>query len=163
MNSVGHSGVTAHVGALDLSQVLLIHRPITLAHTGIQASSTLHVPRYTKFVLLVDDDPSDLFLFKRLLEESDFQVMATCNPETAMSMIVAGEVGCLITDQIMPVSGQELVAHMRSARADIGVILLSGAEFPRQAVPPGMTFISKDDKQQLVETVTACMSKFRAA
>lgn len=118
---------------------------------------------YSKFVLLVDDNPTDLFLFKRLLEKANFKVMATSEAQTAMSMIVAGEVGCLVTDQMMPISGQELVTHVRGARSDISVIFLSGAETPREELPPGTIFIQKNNKQQLVETVTACMSKFQAA
>jgi FixJ family two-component response regulator len=121
------------------------------------------VPHYSKFVLLVDDSPADLLIFKRLLEKADFRVIATSEPNTAMSMIVAGEVGCLITDQVMPVTGQELVTHVRGVRSDIGVVFLSGAETPREELPPGAIFISKDNKQQLVETVITFMSKFRAA
>ena len=119
------------------------------------------MPHYNKFVLLVDDNPTDLFLFKRLLEKASFKVMATSEADTAMSLIVAGEVGCLVTDQMMPVTGQELVTYVRGARSDIGVVFLSGADNPREDLPPGVFFISKDKKQQLVETVRTCMQKFQ--
>lgn len=120
------------------------------------------MPSYRKFVLLVDDDPSDLFLFKRLLEKADFKVIATSQPEVAMSTIVEGNIGCLVTDQSMPVSGPELVTFMREARSDVSVIFLSGATTPREALPPGTIFVTKDDAQALLQAVTNCMSKHKA-
>lgn len=119
--------------------------------------------RYRKFVLLVDDSLTDLYFFKRLLEKAEFKVIATSDPNIAMSMIVAGEVGCLVTDQTMPITGQELVAHVRGVRSDIGVIFLSGAKNPRDELTPGAIFVQKDNKQQLLEAITPCMVKFRTA
>jgi FixJ family two-component response regulator len=121
------------------------------------------VPRYRKSVLLVDDSPADLILFKRLLEKAGFKVIATSRADAAMSKIVAGDIGCLVTDQLMPISGQELVSLARGVRSDIGVIFLSGADVPRQPLPPGAVFISKNNKHALVETVMGCMSRFKAA
>ena len=118
---------------------------------------------YSKFVLLVDDDPADLVLFKRLLEKADFQVIGTSEADVAMSAIVAGEVGCLVTDQTMPISGQELAGHLRSVRSDIQVIVLSGADSPRHALPPGAIFIRKEDPQELLKSVTNCMLKHKTA
>src|SRR5690242_3268463 len=108
---------------------------------------------YRKFVVLIDDDPADLFLFRRLLERAGFAVIATTQLEVAMCAIVAGEVGCVITDQRMPVSGQELLAHLGAARSDVDAIMLSGAEAPREGLPAGAMFIRKDEGQLLVETV----------
>lgn len=116
---------------------------------------------YRKFVLLVDDDPNDLFLFKRFLERAGFRVMATTQADVAMSCIVSGEVGCLVTDQTMPISGRELVTVLREARSDIGVIFLSGADVPREALPPNTVFINKDETQRLLDTVANYMSHYK--
>jgi CheY-like chemotaxis protein len=43
-----------------------------------------------KFVLLVDDDPSDRKLFSRYLENLGLKVIATGDPDKAMQQIVAG-------------------------------------------------------------------------
>ena len=118
--------------------------------------------RYSKLVLLVDDDPADLVLFKRLLEKASFRVTATSDADAAMSLIVAGEVGCLVTDQTMPISGQELAGHLRAVRSDIQVIVLSGADSPKHALPPGAIFIRKEDPQDLLKSVTDCMLKHKA-
>ena len=126
-------------------------------------ANTPKVQRYSKFVLLVDDSPTDLFLFKRLLERAGFAVIATSEPGAAMSRIVSGDIGCLVTDHATQISGQELVSLVRAVRLDIGVIFLSGAEAPRELLPPDTAFINKNDKQRLVEIVTGCMSRFKAA
>src|SRR5690348_5082244 len=81
----------------------------------------------TKFVLLVDDDPSDRKLFARYLEKLGLKVIATGDPEKAMQQIVAGNVGCIITHQNMQPSGHELVRIAKSVRSDIQLIFLSGS------------------------------------
>lgn len=117
---------------------------------------------YRKFVLLVDDDPADLFFFKYVLEKADFQVIATTHPDVAMSAIVAGEIGCLVADQKMPVSGHQLISSMQAVRSDIDAILLSGAD-AGGTLPPDTTFIHKDDRQKLLQTVSGSMFRYRAA
>jgi len=66
--------------------------------------------RYSRSVLLVDDSPADRALFTRELQRAGFDVLATGSAEDAMSVIVAGGVGCLVTDEVMAVTGQELAA-----------------------------------------------------
>src|SRR5579884_721527 len=85
---------------------------------------------FSKLVLLVDDDPADLTLFSRELKKAGFEVFATSEPEKGMARLVAGDIGCIVTDQAMAVSGHELVQLVRGIRSDIGVIFLSGSEYP---------------------------------
>jgi len=42
---------------------------------------------------------------------------------------------------------------MRGVRSDMGVIFLSGADAPREAIPQETLFIRKNETQPLVETV----------
>ncbi|GAC1655556.1 MAG: hypothetical protein NVS9B15_16420 [Acidobacteriaceae bacterium] len=120
------------------------------------------VARYSKLVLLVDDDPSDRSLFTRELQKLGFQVFATGNAEQAMARIVSGDIGCLVTDQVMRVSGHELVEAVRSVRSDIGVVFLSGAEQPTLPLPSEVPFINKGDVSALAEAVQHCMSRWQA-
>ena len=114
----------------------------------------------TKFVLLVDDDPSDRKLFARYLEKLGLKVIATGDPEKAMQQIVAGNIGCIITDQNMQPSGHELVRIVKSVRSDIQLIFLSGAERPSEPLPPEIQYIHKSDKQVLADAVLKCMEKW---
>jgi CheY-like chemotaxis protein len=115
----------------------------------------------TKFVLLVDDNPADRKLFARYLEKQGVKVMATGDADQAMAQIVAGDVGCIVTDQTMKPSGHELVQIVKTVRSDIGIIFLSGAEEPSQSLPPEIRFIRKSDKQALADAVLHCMERWR--
>lgn len=107
--------------------------------------------KQVRFVLLVDDDPSDRKLFARFLEKLGVKVVSTGDPDRAMQLIVEGNVGCLITDQKMQPSGHELVRIVKSIRSDIGMILLSGADRPSEPLPPEILFINKRDKESLAQ------------
>jgi CheY-like chemotaxis protein len=99
------------------------------------------VRSFTKFVLLVDDDPADRKVFARFLERLGLRVIATGDADTAMQQIVAGNVSCIITDQCMQLSGHELVKIVKSIRPDIELIFLSGADEPSEPLPPEIRFI----------------------
>lgn len=116
---------------------------------------------FTKFVLLVDDDPADRKLFARFLWKLGLRVIATGDAEAAMQQIVAGNVGCIITDQCMQLSGHELVRIVKSVRSDIQLIFLSGAGEPSEPLPPEIRFINKSDKKALADAVLECMADWR--
>ncbi len=113
--------------------------------------------RYSKSVLLVDDDPADRALFARDLKRLGFDVLQTGSADEAMAAIVAGSVGCLITDQVMSVPGQELASLAAGVRSDLCVVFLSGAAQPREPIPAGAVFVRKDDRAKLKGVVMECM------
>jgi CheY-like chemotaxis protein len=117
---------------------------------------------YSKSVLLIDDDPADRKLFSRLLRRAGFDVIEALNAEGAMATIVAGNVGCIVTDQVMPVSGAELARNAQGARADIGVVFISGGA-PKPDLPENAVFVSKDDRDTLVSAVKHCMERWKDA
>ncbi len=118
-------------------------------------------PDYSKAVLIVDDDPSDRKLFWRELDKQGFPVIVTGSPDDAMAAVVAGNVGCLITDQIMAVKGQELAEIAAGIRSDMSIVVFSGASSPREPMPAGAIFVSKNDVPKLIRTVTDCMARWR--
>ncbi|HWH60943.1 MAG TPA: response regulator [Terriglobales bacterium] len=119
------------------------------------------MPRYSKSVLLVDDNPADRALFGRDLSRLGFEVIQTGSVDEAMAAIVGGRVGCLVTDQLMSVSGHELASLATGVRADLGIIFLSGASAPRLPIPEGTVFIQKDDRAGLRNAVLHCMKGWR--
>lgn len=117
--------------------------------------------RYSKSVLLVDDNPADRALFGRDLSRLGFDVILTGSADEAMAAIVGGNIGCLVTDQVMSVPGQELASLASGVRADLGVVFLSGASGPREPIPGGAVFIQKDDRAGLRNAVMECMKAWR--
>ena len=117
----------------------------------------MRIVRYSKSVLLVDDDPADRLLFSRDLQRLGFDVIQTGSANEAMAAIVGGKIGCLITDQIMSVPGQELASLASGVRGDLGIIFLSGAPHAREPIPPGATFVQKENRSALCDAVKRCM------
>lgn len=111
-------------------------------------------------MLLIDDDPADRRLFARVLRKAGFELLETGSVEAAMSAIVRGGVGCVVTDQVMPISGLELARSAQQARSDIGLVFISGAG-PKPGLPESAIFVSKDDRDEVVRAVERCMARWR--
>lgn len=119
------------------------------------------MPSYSKFVLLVDDDPADRALFSRYLQRLGFNVIQTGTASEAMAAIVGGNIGCLITDQVMSIPGQELASLASGVRKDLCVVFLSGATKAREPIPAGAFFVQKEDREALKDAVVGCMKPWR--
>lgn len=116
--------------------------------------------KYSKSVLLVDDDPADRKLIARILRKGGFNVLEVGTVDAAMANIVSGRIGCVITDQIMPISGLELAQSAQQVRGDVNIVFISGGA-PRPDLPKDATFVSKGDFDNLLGTVQECMEKFK--
>ena len=77
-----------------------------------------------------------------------------------MAAIVGGTVGCLVTDQIMPVTGGELATLARGVRRDLSIVVYSGAAGRKESLPPNTFYVNKDEPGALVEIVTKCMQRW---
>jgi FixJ family two-component response regulator len=119
------------------------------------------MPHYSKSVLLVDDDRADRTLFTRDLQRIGFNVVATASAEEAMAAIVGGNIGCLVTDQVMSVPGQELASLATGVQGDLCIVFLSGASRPKETLPQDAVFVQKDDREGLRSAVLECMKPWR--
>jgi len=112
-------------------------------------------------VLIVDDDPADQKLFAVELEKHGFSVITTALPENAMAAIVGGAVGCIIIDQLIPITGGGELANLAAGvRGDLCIIVFSGGHEPKQPPPAGTFYVSKDEPGALVEIVRNCMQRW---
>lgn len=119
------------------------------------------MPHYSKSVLLVDDNPADRALFSRYLRRLGFDVLQTGTANEAMAAIVGGNIGCLVTDQVMSVPGQELASLASGVRADLCIVFLSGASTVREPIPAKAFFVQKEDRDALKNAVVGCMKNWR--
>lgn len=117
------------------------------------------IEKYSKSVLVVDDDAADRKLIARLLRRAGFDVLETGNAESAMANVMTGRIGCVVADQIMPVSGAEVARSAQQVRGDITFIFMSGGG-PKADLPEGATFVDKGDFDGIVRTAQECMEKF---
>jgi len=78
-------------------------------------------------VLLVDDDPSLLRLFCRLLEDAGFAVVAAANGKEAIEKIEANCFDVILSDIVMQdIGGIELLRAVRQRDLDVPVLLMTG-------------------------------------
>jgi CheY-like chemotaxis protein len=78
-------------------------------------------------ILLVDDNAFGLCARRTILEELGYAVVAKPCPHQALDCFSAGEFDLVITDYRMPgMDGAELISQLRTLRADLPVVLISG-------------------------------------
>ena len=78
-------------------------------------------------ILLVDDDPNLLEIFKEGLEDFSFHVITAQDGLEAKKIISSTKVDCLVTDITMPeMTGAELVTFLRGEDNNLPVFFITG-------------------------------------
>jgi CheY-like chemotaxis protein len=80
-------------------------------------------------ILVVDDEPDQRFLLRRIFERAGHEVADAGDGAAALSMVRASAPDLVVTDMMMPVmGGAELIRCLRGepATADIPVLVASG-------------------------------------
>lgn len=79
-------------------------------------------------ILLVDDDPDLVMLFKECLEDLSLNVLTASNGFEAKNLLDKNKnIDCLITDITMPeMSGVELVTYLRGEDRNLPVFFITG-------------------------------------
>jgi two-component system chemotaxis response regulator CheY len=82
-------------------------------------------------ILVVEDEPTELLLLRRILEGTGYEVETAANGEAAWEIMLDGEIRLLITDWKMPgLEGTELIRRIREGKLPgyVYIILLTGKE-----------------------------------
>jgi len=106
-------------------------------------------------VLIVDDEPSILFLVRIALEVAGYEVVEAANGAAALELVTRGPApDAIVTDVMMPVmDGRELLVRLRSDPKTkmIPVIVHSSVENPpEEATAVAKKPVSPDDLAELV-------------
>ena len=120
-----------------------------------------------KYILLVDDNMTDLRIIHQLLVHFGYHVTFTNDPYKALDFFreEPDKFIMIITDQFMPgLKGHELVTHARQIREDIPVILCSGSEETLQELQEERKDIqrflpkpfSRSELAEAIQDVLAC-------
>jgi PAS domain S-box-containing protein len=84
---------------------------------------------YGQHILYIDDDESQMYLVKRMVERWGYQVSTYREQNEAIDAVKSGDIrfDLVITDFKMPgISGLEVACAMRDARPDLPVLMVSG-------------------------------------
>jgi PAS domain S-box-containing protein len=87
------------------------------------------LPQGRETILLVEDEPANLQLGKRMLEHMGYRVLAAGTPGAALRLAEehAGEIHLLLTDVVMPeMNGRDLARRLISLYPDIKRLFMSG-------------------------------------
>ena len=115
-------------------------------------------------VLLIDDNPVQLRAREAVLRNAGFETHIATTQETALALLrseVAGGVGAIITDHIMPgSSGAEFVRALRAVKPGVPVIVITGlAEAESDYRGAGVTFRQKPcPPEELIALVRTSLS-----
>ena len=88
----------------------------------------IHLKLNKHSIIVVDDDPDLIDLFKEILEKNGFKVCGFTHPLIALEFIQKNHKNCnlVISDYIMPqLNGYELGKKIREIDSNIKVILIS--------------------------------------
>ncbi len=87
---------------------------------------------------MVEDEDAVRDVVTRILTRASYQVIPAANPKDALEIIInpAVHIDAMLTDVVMPeMSGPQLAAHLRDARPQVPVLLMSG--YTAGALPGG--------------------------
>ena len=127
------------------------------------------LPRPNGTILLTEDEAIVRGVTTRMLEQFGYRVMAAADAEEALR-IFAGhreEIDVLLTDLVLPrTNGRELAEQVRSQRADIAIVYLSG--YPRDVISHegvldgDLVLVQKPfDSRQLFEAIHDALERAR--
>jgi DNA-binding NtrC family response regulator len=78
-------------------------------------------------LLIVDDEPSVLAVFRLLLEERPWELETCTSAEEALPRLLAGGYDLLITDKNLPgMSGVELIRAVRERDRELSIVMITG-------------------------------------
>jgi CheY-like chemotaxis protein len=108
------------------------------------------VARGTETVLLAEDEPANLEMYRRMLAALGYTVLAAATPDEAIRLAEdnAGGIALLLTDVVMPVmNGPDLAKAIRSSDPGIACLFMTGymdsTIMPGGVLEPGMHLIQK--------------------
>lgn len=108
------------------------------------------LPRGTETVLIVEDEPSLVKVYKKFLENLGYKVLAASSPEEALRVADAhqGAIDLLLSDVVMPqMNGRELWETLKKTRPDLNCLFISGytanAIAHQGVLEEGMNFLGK--------------------
>lgn len=79
-------------------------------------------------ILVVDDEPDQRFLLRRIFERAGHQVADACDGAAALKAVQESPPDLVVTDVMMPVmDGVELIRRLRSEPATAGIPILAAS------------------------------------
>jgi CheY-like chemotaxis protein len=152
---------------MEIARTLIDHSDMVVTTRSSEGGNSL-MDEHDTTILLVDDDGAVRKLLSRQLRSAGFQVIEARSGQDAFTLIDhhAGEIHLLLCDIAMPeVSGFEVAEHLKAARPNTKVLLMSGYHVEWSKIEEaGWPFIQKPfSKIELIEQIKLTLADARAS
>lgn len=78
-------------------------------------------------VYMIDDDPNDVVIIRRLCESVGLKVESFISPQEFLMQVRSVESGCIVADLMMPeMTGLQLHAELKDSQTEIPIIVITG-------------------------------------
>jgi CheY-like chemotaxis protein len=110
-------------------------------------------------VLVVDDEPDQRFMLRRIFERAGYEVIEAGNGLAAMRAVVGSTPDLVVTDMMMPVlDGPGLIQRLRSHPATAAIPILAATGDPQLAGGADAVLAKPYDWKELIAVVEGLLS-----
>jgi circadian clock protein KaiC len=109
-------------------------------------------------ILVVDDEPDERFLLRRMLKRKGYEVLDASDGAAALAIVRESPPDLILTDMMMPVmDGAELIRRLRSDPATAGIPILASTGDPGLAGSADVVMSKSLPLEDLAAAVSACL------
>lgn len=113
-------------------------------------------------ILVVDDEPAQRYLLRRILERAGHEVSDACDGGAALQAVRESPPDLVVTDMMMPVmDGAELIRQLRCEPATKGIPILAASGDSHLATGADAVIAKPYPWRHLVEVTDALLRKGR--
>ena len=113
-------------------------------------------------ILVVDDEPSQRYLLRRILERAGHEVSDACDGAAALQAVRESPPDLVVTDMMMPVmGGADLIQRLRCDPATAGIPILAASGDPHLADGADAVIAKPYSWRDLVEVADALLREGR--
>ncbi|MGO9221070.1 MAG: ATPase domain-containing protein [Streptosporangiaceae bacterium] len=113
-------------------------------------------------ILVVDDEPDERFLLRRMFERDGHEVLDAADGAAALAIVRESAPDLIVTDMMMPVmDGPELIRRLRSDPATAGIPIMASTGDPGLASSADVVVSKSLSLQDLAAAVSACLKEGR--
>jgi circadian clock protein KaiC len=113
-------------------------------------------------ILVVDDEPDERFLLRRMFERAGHEVIEADDGAAALDIVRASPPDLIVTDMMMPVmGGAELIRRLRSDPATAGIPIMASTGDPSLAGAADVVITKTLPVQDLAAAAEALMKEGR--
>ena len=114
-------------------------------------------------ILIVDDEPDERFLLRRMFEQAGHKVIEADDGAAALAIVRSSPPDLIVTDMMMPVmNGAELIRRLRGDPATAGIPIMASTGDPALAIDADVIITKTLPVEDFTAAANALMREGRA-